>query len=394
MNFLVLSPEAVYPANTGGRIGIFNKIKYLKQLRNSVEVICIVNSDEEVQVQESVLSKMGIICHSINRNKKKNFNIIKALFFPYTVASRTYKYIKRLCCQIIKDTKIDYVLAEAPPMLMNIDSKILDNTKVILFQHNIEYVTMRSNGRAQKTFVKRVIYFFESLRMETFEKLLYRKNFLSAVTFVSDADKEFFDNNLNYGKVPTFLLPVGAESHEAVDSESNANNVVIVGKMSYAPNIEGVLWFCNKVWNNIKKSVPDARLYIVGKDPDKCLLNLASDDIIVTGTVDSVDDYYKMSSVAVIPLFSGGGVKTKLIEASSYKIPIVCTTSGVKGTMYKNGEHILVSDDEEQFADLVIDSLKNRKAAHERAERCYGFFMKNYQWNGIMTKFIDEIADL
>lgn len=394
MNFLVLSPEAVYPPNTGGRIGIFSKIKCLKQLHNHVEVICIVDSDVEAQIQESELLKMDIVCHSINRNKKKYFNLIKALFIPYIVASRTYNSIKRLCGQVIKDVKIDYILVESPPMLKNIDSKIFDNTKIILCQHNIEYVTMRSNGRTQKNFFKRMIYLFESVRLEAFEKLLYHKKNLSVVTFVSDEDKKFFDDNLNYNKIPTLLLPVGAESHEAVDSESNANNVVIVGKMSYAPNIEGILWFCNKVWNQVKKSVPDAQLYIVGKDPDKSLLNLASDDIIVTGTVDSVDKYYKMSSVAVIPLFSGGGVKTKLIEASSYKIPIVCTTSGVKGTMYKHDEHILVSDDETQFADMVIDSLKNRETAHERAERCYEYFMKNYQWNEIMTKFIDEITNL
>ena len=391
MKILILSPEAVYPPNTGGRIVVYNKIKYLKELGNDVILLNVVDSDEELILQKQKLSDMGIEVYSFNRGNRKIVNVIKSLILPFSVASRTAGSIRKQCQKIIKNSNVDFIFVEFPQMLLDVPNKI--HCKVILFQHNIEYLTMRSVGIAKKSFVKKFIYYMDSYRLWLYETIQYRKRKFSAIGFVSTEDRAFFDKKLNFNKVPTFIMPIGADSHFSTGNKRD-NNVIIVGKMSYAPNIEGVLWFVNNIWNNVVSEVPDAVLYIIGKDPAQSICSLARKNIVVTGTVESVEKYYNMASVAAIPLFSGGGVKTKLIEAASYNIPIVCTTSSASGTKFLSDEHILISDDPKEFGRYVISALTEKEESLQRARRCYEQFEKLYQWKNIIKDLVKYVGDL
>lgn len=394
MKIVILSPEAVYPVNTGGRVVVYNRIKYFRQNGFDIDLVCIVDSDEEALVQEEAMGALGVACCSVNRNRHKLLNMVKALFLPYAAASRSCAAVRKKVDQLVSGAEGQYIFVESPQMLGNVSRKASVRAKIVLNQQNIEFESMRSLGRTQKHFYKRAIFYLDSLRLELYEKRYYHKKMISAMSFVSTEDKKYFDEKLNVNGIPTMLVPIGAESHEPVDIRRNPNNVVIVGKMSYAPNIEGVLWFMENVWGSVKKAVPDAHLYIVGKDPDQKICEYAGTDITVTGTVDSVEGYYAMASAAVIPLFSGGGVKTKLIEAASYRVPIVCTSSGAKGTEFKDKEHILVADEPGFFADCVIEALRNKDASVQRAEECYGFFARHYQWDGIIKGFMDDLSHI
>ena len=64
--------------------------------------------------------------------------------------------------------------------------------------------------------------------------------------------------------------------------------------MNYAPNIEGAVWFVKNVMPILRKKFNNVRFYIVGRDPVEKVKNLASNDVIVTGTVENVDDFYNI----------------------------------------------------------------------------------------------------
>ncbi len=88
--------------------------------------------------------------------------------------------------------------------------------------------------------------------------------------------------------------------------------------MSYLPNVEAALWFSKQVFFLLfKKKIPESKFYIIGKDPSKELVELSGSNpnIVVTGTVDSIEDYYEHTDIVVIPLTHGGGVKVKVLEA-------------------------------------------------------------------------------
>lgn len=384
MKIAFLSPESVYPVNTGGRVVVYNKIKHLSLLGHEIFLFCIVDSEDEKTIQLSEMEKYCVAANYYNRNARRVRKTYNSLIFPFAVGSR---FIPELCRDILELTRresIDLIWCEMPQMAanllkMNIDKKI----KLVLSQQNIEYKAMASLANTFSNPLKRFVYRFDSLRFKIFERKIYKKNIFDSYVFVSDKDMEFFKDNFEYGSKPLKLVPIGSEYREAI-SISNCKNAIIVGKMSYPPNVDGVMWFYNEVWSQLKEKQPEAHLYIVGKDPDERILSIKDNSVTITGTVDSVDPYYRQGTVAIIPLFAGGGVKTKLIEASAYGLPIVCTTAGATGTKFQNGEHIVITDDPKAFENSILAALNHDDETTKRAMRAHDLFVREYTWEGIV----------
>ena len=120
MNIVVLAPESVYPANTGGRIVVYNKIKELSKLGNKITLLCIVDSDDEGKKLKEGLSKLCEHIYAYNRNKFKFDTFRYFVRYPYAVASRSNKQLQRRLKLIMKCGKVDYILCEFPQMALNL----------------------------------------------------------------------------------------------------------------------------------------------------------------------------------------------------------------------------------------------------------------------------------
>lgn len=397
-NLAILAPEAVYPANTGGRIVVFNKLKYLSKNGYNVTLFCIVDSDEEARIQDIEMAKLGIASHSYNRNTSKKRNLLNAFKYPYAVASRDNQQLKQDLLKLIKQDRLDIIDVESPQMAVNILNMDIIHKKginVVLNQHNIEYRAMRSIANTFHSFVKHFIFKYEASRLQKFEDEVYKSGLIDGYTFVSLDDMRIFQDENSHVKVPCKVFSIGADDHGDVEHRNN-RNVVIVGKMSYQPNIEGVLWFYQSVWPIVKKSCPDSKLYIVGKDPVESLTEIDDKSVVVTGTVDSVEPYYANSAVVAIPIFSGGGVKTKLIEAASYGLPIITTPSGVLGTNFTNEQQVIVTEDPVEFAQGIVAALDNDQHQQDLAKNAHDLFVKEYTWSGIcqqMSEFFENLVE-
>ncbi|SEW41968.1 glycosyltransferase family 4 protein [[Clostridium] fimetarium] len=395
MNIVLLSPEAIFPVNTGGRIVVYNRIKYLSLQGNKIFVFTIVDSREEFLIQKESLGSIAEDCKCYLR-KEYLFSSMKNSFsMPYAVASRTISDMQKDIDILLQNESIDLIDIEYPQMAINAIEYIKKyNIPCVLGLANIEYLSLKNIGDSIKSPFKKAIYKFEAKRLERFETRLYNSGIINAFTFVSESDKEYFETT--FGNINrTFLSPIGAESNHNGDRVIHDGvNIMIFGKMSYPPNIEGVLWFYKNVWPVIKEIVKNVSLYIVGRDPSKELVNISDESVIVTGTVDSVEEYYYKADVVAIPIFSGGGVKTKLIEAISYNVPVVCTSSGACGTKFENEKHMFITDDSHEFANRIIEIIRNQGDVNERMKQAYQLFEKEYTWEGICRGLNDFLKTL
>lgn len=395
MNIAVLSPEAVVPANTGGRIVVYNKIKYLHELGHRIYLFCITDSDVESSIQTNEICLIVEECHNYNRNSYKLNNVLHALSLPYATASRTNSELIKDLQALISREQIDLIDVEFPQMAQNvIKSSVSKKIKCVLSEHNIEYRSMHSIALTMQNPIQKAVYLLDSRRLRSYEEKLIRSNRFDGYTFVSSDDMKFFQREHRNLQEKCHLVPIGAEDHR-MDVSDNPRNIVIVGKMSYKPNVEGVLWFYNNAWPFIRKKCPKTNVYIVGKDPDQSLLDINDDRVKVTGTVDSVEPYYKDSCVAVIPIFAGGGVKTKLIEASSHRMPIVCTPQSTTGTEFAHLKQCFISKDPEEFSDYIIEAINRSERSNEIAKQGYKLFCDNYTWKSIcidLSKYLEEIV--
>jgi len=140
---------------------------------------------------------------------------------------------------------------------------------------------------------------------------------------------------------------------------SDGHELVFVGTMSYPPNEEGVLFFCEHVLPAIRSRVPDVTFTIVGKTPSTTIRSLATrfGHIKVTGEVDDVRPNLARAAVAVVPLLSGGGTRLKILEAMAAGRAVVSTSVGAEGLELQNGRDLLLADTPSDFAAACVALL-------------------------------------
>ena len=110
------------------------------------------------------------------------------------------------------------------------------------------------------------------------------------------------------------------------------HNIVFTGAMDYYANVEGVTWFVESVWPGIRARMTDAQFWIVGSNPTKDVLALASmPGVTVTGRVADIRPYVKFADVAVAPLRLARGIQNKVLEALAMNVPVVAAPQALQG---------------------------------------------------------------
>jgi polysaccharide biosynthesis protein PslH len=140
--------------------------------------------------------------------------------------------------------------------------------------------------------------------------------------------------------------------------------IVFTGDMSYFPNQEAVRYFARQVFPLVRKSVPNARFLIVGRNPGKLVTALQEiGGVEVTGLVPDIRSYLAMATVAVAPFSIAAGLQNKILEAMAYSLPVAGTKRAVQGLSAGVAGIVEIGDDAEALADKVIALLREPERA-------------------------------
>lgn len=381
MNILFITAEFPYPPNSGGRIYTWQRIKYLSK-NNDIFLFSIIDDGDRKYLNDDVVKNTF---RKVNTYKRKNkiIQAIKGISYPFSVATRRNEEMFNDISKLIKTGNIDLVVIDHPQMLINCDM----NSKVpkVLTQHNIEYQAFESMYKNSNNFVNKIIYKREHNLMKQFEERYYKSNKISAYSFISEEDKKYFEEE--YKNTNTILIPPGVDEININSNKKDGYNIVFTGKMDYEPNVQAMKWFSKEIFPSINNEIPDAKLYIVGKNPTEYIQSLSSENIVVTGTVESIEQYLKLANIVVIPLLSGGGVKIKLMEALQYGNIVVSTSKGTEGTQFRDKKEVLISDDPNEFSKYCVEALKNPIKYTNMINNAMKCIEENYLWSAIGRKY-------
>jgi glycosyltransferase involved in cell wall biosynthesis len=181
--------------------------------------------------------------------------------------------------------------------------------------------------------------------------------------------------------VPVTTVPaaVDLDAFTYVDpSKRETSSMIFLGNMGWPPNRNSVLWFANEIFPLIVKQRPDAVCHIVGDNPPIGQIPPASESFRIEGRVPSITPFYERVAIGLIPLNVGGGMRVKMVEMMASGIPIVSTTQGAEGNEAIPGEHYLLADTPEAFAEAVV-RLMNEPGERERLARAaHEFVTRRY----------------
>jgi len=203
-------------------------------------------------------------------------------------------------------------------------------------------------------------------------------NFLRSfqdVLVCSEQDKQTLELRNPLAKIHAVPNSVPLEAIQENNRNNEEFNILFVGTMSYGPNEDGILWFCNEILPLIREKTKIAlSLYIVGFNPPQSVRDLEKiENVTVTGGVDSVAPYYQESDIVVAPIRYGGGTRIKILEAMGFQRPVVSTTMGAEGINIRHGHNILIADTPEDFAKCCVELMENdtcRQDISVKARKC------------------------
>lgn len=293
---------------------------------------------------------------------KRNMSVLKELFgteFDYVApVNKRFgfsiwgadKHFLKILLEKIRMYNYDYVFLSQSlyGVVAAVIKKHFPSVKIICFFHNIEihYATeyVRSSGWKHFPFY---------LAAKSAEKLSVENSDYYIVLNERDASllKEI------YGKQADLILPTSFKDHFQYD-KSNVENcystdiIYLFVGVSFFANVEGIKWFIK----NVLPSIP-GKLIVVGKGMDDALGYLASDRVQVIGFVEDLADYYYKATFVVLPIFSGGGMKTKTAEALMYGKTILGTTEAFEG-YYLVPDAMIVCNSSQQFIENILRLIK------------------------------------
>jgi glycosyltransferase involved in cell wall biosynthesis len=389
MTIAWLMPEMPYPANTGGRLVLYHRLKYMSQRGHKIHLYATCKdsvSDEDMAVVTAMCSEVKLYDRESTKTESAFVSLMSGK--PFAVQNRFFPDID----ESIRDLHPDWIICEFPQMLMNLSPETCSKVRVVLEQHNIEWETTLSiaDSFSGLTFGK-MAHRREGKALYKYERALYKKRPVDIMTFVSEKDCKRFRFECSARKVSA--RPGGSDYFSPHDRLGH--NVMFLANFSYEPNSHGALWLAREVMPSVFKEIPDAKLLLVGKEPTSEMRALAEEDsrIVVTGTVESLNEWYAKSDVVAIPIFEGGGIKMKALEAASAGRPIVASSPALIGTDLDVDSRALVADDAEDFASDIVDVLRDPERFEAMWQRARELFERTLSWDAANAVWYQNVFE-
>lgn len=216
-----------------------------------------------------------------------------------------------------------------------------------------------------------------------------------ACTVVSEHERRLMEEHFpNHKTTVIEVIPncVQVDHYEELTFTPSPNRIIFSGSFRFQANYEAMLWFTNKVFALILEQIPDVQLVITGDHANLPLPTVAN--ITLAGYVDNIKALIASSNVSIAPLLSGGGTRLKILEAMAIGTPVVSTSKGAEGLDAIPGEHLLVADSPEGFAEQVIKLLKNKNLRNHLSVNGNRFVKENYDWGVVMPRFLSLVEGI
>jgi glycosyltransferase involved in cell wall biosynthesis len=192
------------------------------------------------------------------------------------------------------------------------------------------------------------------------------------------------------------IVPNGVDSEyfRPLELDGPARSAVFWGRLDFGPNVQGLQWFCRKVWPLIRQDVPDAQFVIVGFHPGTAVRQLAEmDGVTLVPDVPDLRREVSRHSVVALPFVSGGGIKNKLLEAASMGKAIVTTRKGCGGLDLPDSPPFVVAQSADEWHRAVLSLWSDDKRRQQLGLAAREWVVAHHTWSSAAARALAGIAE-
>ena len=366
MNILLLCNKSPFPPSEGGPMAMNSIVTGLLEAGHTVKVIAFNSNKYHVDIEsipEDYRTKTRIEFIDINL-RIKVFEAFKNLFSneSYHVKRFISEDFKNRLIEVLEAEKFDIVQLEMIYMAPYIDTiREHSNAKIVMRMHNVEHKIWERIAKKTVFFAKRWYINHLARTLRKYEMGILDE--LDGIAAITLTDAAYFRR---VTATPVIDLPFGVDiaKFNPVFEVEDKPTFYHIGSMNWMPNEEGIKWFLNNVWGDVVKRVPEAKLYLAGRNMPKWLLKKNhKKNIEVVGEVPDAHEFVNQHNVAIVPLFSGSGMRIKIIESMALGKTVITTMIGAEGIQYTEFEDIIIADNEPKMVENICRLFKHPEEA-------------------------------
>ena len=329
----IVTHDIPYPADFGGVIDIFYKIKTLHQ--NGVKIF--LHCFENKRPRQNELDKY---CVSVNYYKRNTDLRNFSFKLPFIVSSRKSD---ELLQNLQKDNYP--ILFEGIHSTYHFFNGSLNNRVVVLRLFNAEFEYYHHLAMHEKNPFRKLYFAHESKLLKKYESKLATK---VPILALSGTDVELYQDNFgatNIKHLPVFLPYLAADG-----KEGHGCYCLYHANLSVNENEEAALWLVQHVFNDL--NIP---FVIAGKNPSQKLVFLTEKNpeacVVANPTDMELHDLISKAQINILPSFNNTGVKLKLLNALYNGRHCIANNAGVAGSGLNRA--CTIAEDEDDFKTAV-----------------------------------------
>ena len=386
-NILVVNDFPVFQASGGGQVRIKELLIELGKVYN-VMLLCLGNLPERVEtkITENVLEvcipKTQAHCFAeIEKNALSPVSINDIIAADYVFYNTLFMGI---FCQNIVTAEI--ILFEHPylaPLL-----SLIPNYKPIVYSSLNCEVSLK-----KETLKHRADYPILINRVQELEERLLRR--ANLVVCVSEADWESFKVNFPSQRYVVVENGVRCSSYENLPNDINNSSknyplVLFVGS-AHMPNIDAAHYIIDV----LAPETPEVLFGIIGSVGNALVNYSRPKNVSFLGVLDEdiKNCLMKNATIAINPLFSGGGSSLKVPDFFAAGLPVVSTEIGVRGYKLLDGVHYLLAN-ASNFPQRVRQLLADEPLRLKLRKNATDFVKEFIDWPVLGRHYCEALGEL
>lgn len=290
----VVSFDVPYPADYGGVIDVFYKLKALHHYGVKIILHCF-KYGRKKQVE------LNKYCSEVYYYPRNNKLFSWFSLQPLIVNSRINQQLTNRLIKV--DAPILY---EGHHTIASINHPQLKNRKKLIRQHNVEWRYYSHLAKTENKKWKSIYYYTEQF------KLKRNENDIAKAVILPISQTEFNYFNFKYKNV--HHLPVFHKNQNVRSSTDYGKHILYHGNLSVNENIKVVKFIVEQIRSDLRLPI-----IIAGKNPTKEIINWCKEatylQLIANPNDQKLENLIKDAQVNLLPGFESTGVKLKLINA-------------------------------------------------------------------------------
>jgi len=397
MRILMLSPTLPWPLNMGDKIRIFHVLRELARAGHEVSLFALAHEPygpEDLATLKAHCQELYVIPV---KNRPRLQAAIKSIVSrrPYRVAKFESPEFRQAVAEALQGDYDILWVHFLETLTYGLQPHLPERRLlVVLDQHNADERFWETYAREGRPWV-RLFAKINLWQLRGIQASLLKQ--VDVILSASEEDADFTRSRLLNLATQVWVVPNGVDTEglRPPDITKRGNRIIFCGAMDVLMNIDAVARFARRIFPKVRRAVPDAEFWIVGRDPvpEVKALGLLP-GVRVTGCVEDVRPYYGEAKVAVAPFRYGGGTKLKVLEAMALGVPVVASPVGCQGIEVVPGKHLFKEENEEAFAQRVVNLLQDESLRRQMATEARRLVEERYSWRGIMGDAIKRLEQM